>query len=297
MSVIPTPSTPSPTPADPTPSAVAAVVGDPAAAAAPKAEGEKKDDFLAPRFAALAKKEKAARSQIEAAKQLQAQIAEREAKIKELEAKYSKKPANPIEALMQHGFTYQEATDYILNGEKPTADLKIKTVEDRLAEFERKQEERELKALEDAKKDEERGRAEAIENFKGEIKDYVTKNADTYELINLHETYDLIYQTVAEHFQETREKGEPKILSVQEAADLVEKHLEDIVDRTLKTKKIQSRLSPKPSDPKADEPKLSSGPSKTLAAATFSSSAPSMLPAKTEMDRISRAMAALDGRK
>jgi hypothetical protein len=249
-----------------------------AAAAAP---AEKKDDFLAPKFAALAKKEKEIIQRQRATKELEAKIREREEKLAQSE---KGRPANPIEALQRAGYSYDDAVNFILNGQKLTPDQEVKSVRDEIQAFKADQEKKEKlrEAAELAKQQSQY--EETIENFKQEINGFVDQNASEYELIKINEASHLIYDTIEEHFTRTK-----KVLSTKEAADMVEAYLEDQVKKVAATNKFKSKIMPQAA-PKQEE--QSKEPSKTLSN-SMTSSAASLLPAKTEQDRMQRALAAL----
>src|SRR5271166_1356124 len=86
----------------------------------------------ADRFAALAKKERAIQKQL-------AEVKQREAKAKEWETLKASAASNPLKALEVLGISYEQLTNYILNGQKPTADLQVKQVQDELAKLKQDQ--------------------------------------------------------------------------------------------------------------------------------------------------------------
>lgn len=208
-----------------------------------------------------------------------------EARIKELESKYAK-PGSPEEALGRYGFSYDDLVSYKMNDNRPTADMEVKTVRGELEEF-KKSFMQEKEAFQKQQQDSARQQAETITaNFKTEIKDTVSGDLDKYELINLNlepeEAADLIYDTIEQHYQKTK-----RVLQVAEAAELVEKHFEDRAGKLFTAKKLASKFAPQPA---AKTPATSS---KTLSN-SISSSASTMQPARTQDDRMARAMAALD---
>lgn len=244
----------------------------------------KKEDMLSPRFAALARKEKAAFKKLEAAKQYEQALKDRETRLKEMESWFDKAKQDPEEALKKMGWSYQDLTNYYLNNKQVTPDVQVKAVEEKFNSFIKQQEEKERLATEEAKARAEKEHEEHINRFKSSINEFVTSNKDDYELINLYEQSELVWATIEQHFEKTQ-----KVLSNKEASDLVEKYLESELERAAPTKKFQSKFS-KPQDPeKAQAPVPQS---KTLSN-TVTSSAPSLLPAKNEQERLQRALAAL----
>lgn len=257
-------------------------------------EPPKKEEPLSSRFAALARKEKAALKRSQETKQREAEISAREAKLKELEDSYTLGKQNPIEALKRLGWSYEDITNHILNDQKPTPEREIKSVRDEMAQWRKEQAEKEEKAKLDQEDRQKSQYKQAIEDFKVEMNDFIETNSEAYELINLHEQQELVYATIEEHYSESMKSGKPKILSNKEACDLVEKYLEEQLDKLAQTKKFKSKFQ-QAQEPQAtkDDSKGTQAMTKTLSNTMVSSSSPSLLPAKTEQERLQRALAAL----
>lgn len=252
-----------------------------------------KEEPLSAKFAALARKQKA----LEAEKSKWKEERHKEdgdrseyLKWKEDQSK-PKAKKTPIEALMTEGYSYEDAAQFVMNDNRPTAEFRVKEVETKFETFKREQEEKEAAKLESEKTQSESQQAKAIEDFKTSINDYVIQNADTYELISLHEAQGLIYDTISAHYEQTKEEGSPKILSTKEASDLVEAYLEERVEKSIATKKLQAKL--KPADEQKKESAVQAFTSKTLNNSVTSSSGTARSPARDEAERIQRALALL----
>ncbi len=234
----------------------------------------------ADRFAALAKKERALQRQM-------AELKAQQSKVSEYEAARKAAAQNPVKALEALGLTYEQLTQFLLNGNKPTPELEIASVKQ---EIERLRNETALKEKAAREAQEQAARAEyqrTLSEFNAEINDYVKSNADKYELTAMYQGESIVQATIEQHFNNTK-----KILSIQEATELVEKYFEEQVAAAQKTKKFQAKSQPKEGgQPKGEQAAKTSSP--TLAN-ELTSSAPSLLPAKTESDRLRRAMAALE---
>lgn len=233
----------------------------------------------AERFAALARQEKGLR-------QREQGIKEREARLSEFEGLKQQVSANPIKALEALGITYDQLAQFML-GQPPAPEDAVKKVESRLEQLEKQR----LQEAEDAKKatklKAEAEYKEVLEDFGREVRDYVTTNKDKYELTNMYEGQDTVQATIEAYFAKTK-----KIMSIEEASDLVEAYFEEQVQNAQKSKKFSKKEVGQPArelegktQPKGASPTLSN---------ELTSSAPSLLPAKTENDRIARAMAALN---
>lgn len=288
-----------------------------------------KDEKLASKFAALSRKERQVVAKQQELKAAEAKIAEERSKmIAEVEAEKAKvqseikkvqefeqlKKMNPLKAMEFLGYTYQQLGEIFLNDGKPTPEQEINRVksemEERLEAYKREQlesakkaqEEQELKAKkaqEEETKRIEAERLQVIEEFQTEINEYLLGNQDNYELINTNEQHDLVFATVEQHFEKTG-----RVLSIKEAADLVERFLEQQVEKNLATKKLKAKVSP-PSTAKVEQapkedtqvksqetaPATPVAKSKTITNDMTASSISK--PADTEEERWKRALAAL----
>lgn len=266
-----------------------------------KAE-EKKEPSNAERFTLAAKRERALIQEREAikaeqakwesqTKEREAQYVAREEKLKALEADFEEGRSNPLAALKKMGWSYQELTDFVLNNEKPTAELEVKRVRDEFGRFKAQIEQDKLKEAEERKKAEEEElkdletkRSQAMEKFRTDLHSYIKSKADDYELINAYEEHDLVLAIIEEQYNKTGESME-----ADKAAALAEKYLEDKhMGKLAQTKKFQSRF--KQEELKAAEPKAPTpSPSKSLSN-NLGTNATSQLPANSEQERIRRAL-------
>lgn len=189
------------------------------------------------RFTQLARREK---QLIERERQTKEIHQKAEPLLKAIEAK------NPMAALEAMGMSYQDVTNWVLNdGQKPEP-----SVNDEIADLKKQlAEERQARVDRDKKKE-----TEYIENtindHKAKIKSAIETAGDDYELVVSHEAYDTVFEVIEEHYNQTlQETGEGELLTVQDAAAMVEKHLEEQAQRFLKAKKFQ----PKPAEPTGEQ--------------------------------------------
>lgn len=270
--------------------------------AAPVAEPPK-DQPKETASALLAKLARQRKEAMQATKKLSAvdqEKAELLKRVQELEAKVSQKPANPLDALKSAGFGYEDATNFVLNDNKLTAEQQVKMLEQRLEAIQRESEEREQKRLEEEANRAKQTVAQQEEAFKTDVVDYLDQNKATYELTaneDPQEVADTVLQVIKQHFSQAmqewedagREGKRPKALSTKEALDLIEAHLEEKVSKYIDTNKIKSKFAPKPAE---TEQKGQTAPtSKTLSAAVTTSSAS---PGAKIVDPVARAMSALE---
>ena len=245
------------------------------------------DPKVSSRFAALSRKERAIVQRQSEVQAKEAELAKREAALKAFEDKWQ---ADPYKAAEEKGLKYAEWTNRILSDGKPSTESAIGDVR---AEVERLRQERteEKRAAEQAALDaQKRANEEIVAQFRTSVTDYAKAKAEEFELINVNDASNLVIATIEKHFEDTQQ-----ILDTHKACELVEKFLEEQVEKATKTKKFLAKASPQPKE----EPKSAQGAGsqpKTLTN-NMTATAPGFLPAKNEADRIKRAMAALERTK
>lgn len=243
--------------------------------------------FLAKKEAGIVKAKQALRAEMEAIAREKAEIQNWRKQIESAENRKSTYKSNPLAVLEDHGLTYKELTDYILNNNTVSTEAQIKALHERI---EQQEKQRELERQELVRRENERHaerEAQVIQEFKTEIENFVKRESEKYELTNLYDSQDLVYDTVEEYFNKTG-----KVLSIPEACDLVEAYLEKQVEKSLATKKLSIKVATKaPEDSKVA---VKDQPRRTLSNTEYTSSTPSFVSPKVENDRMSRALAALE---
>jgi hypothetical protein len=264
------------------------IEGQEAAAPQPKpAEGSNRFAFLAKKEAAIVRQRHELKAQMEALASQRSEVEKLRAEIDQVKGRKASYRSNPLAALEDAGLSYKELTDFILNNNTVSTESQIKALQDKISEVEsarqRDAEEREEAAKRQAAERE----VAVISEFKNEISNFISSKKDEYELTNLYDSSDLVYDTVEAYFEKTN-----KVLSIPEACDLVEKYLEKQVEKSLQTKKLGQRFQKPAEQPIAN--KDPSAPRRTLSNQNYTSSTPSLVSPKVENDRMSRALAALD---
>lgn len=253
------------------------------------------EDPVSPKLAIMAKKERAlVQKQQEFQRQQMEWQKERDAMRAELEqerAKRSKWKENPDLALEELGWDYQRLTERQLSGGDVTPKDLEKKFEEKFKSFEQRMEEEKAALKKQAEEEQAKKAAQIVEDFKGELKNFVKQNADKYKLSNLFDQEaELLYDTIDAYYNTHN-----KILSNDEASDLVEKYFVKLYEDA------QKALTPAEKRELEEEKKalgvVDKKPSSTTLTNNMQSTAPSMLPPKTEADRMKRAMAALEGNK
>ena len=283
----PVPEAPAPTAADvlaTTPETEAAPV-EAAPAPAPAPEKPRSD-----RFAALARKEAEVFRKQQAVRAQQAEIARQAEEIRAFQEAKRQAALNPIDALKQLGLTYEQITEYVLNDNKPTPSAEVQSVRQELEEFKRVQREEQQRLVEQQKAMIAQEQQQIISAFRDEVNDYVTQHSETYELTALYGGHNLVSDVVEEHFKQSG-----KLLTIPEAAKLVEEHYEDLARKAQATKKFaatQQKVASPQGQTTATAPKIGPTLSNDLSAvATAAPKSP-----RSDADRIAAALARLEGR-
>lgn len=186
---------------------------------------------------------------------------------------------------------YETLTDLRLNG-KPTADLQVAELRDELektkAQIAKDREDAEKAARESAREAEQQAETEFIDKAHSWIKGAGEK----YELINLLGSHAEVTSLIKTHWNDQikAEVAEPKLLSVEEASQMVEDWLEQQVSKAASSKKLTNKKAPATELPKT--PEGSPREARTIADLNGSSAPPAA--ARTEEERTKRAYAAYD---
>ncbi len=225
-------------------------------AAAP--ETQKPDDKFAAKFAALSRQDKILKQRHEAVARKEAELAQKE---KEWQAKLAAQDTelgqyksykeqikqNPLKTLEADGLTFEQLTQMQLNEQNPTPEMLIQRLQKQMDDKYSKQLE-DLKAqiAEKEQKAQENQVNQATTAYKQSINAEITANSDKYELIantpygSKDTSEDLVFEVVEEFFNKNQ-----RVLTVQEAADMVEKHLEtEELKRREKLKKFKQTSQP-----------------------------------------------------
>lgn len=260
-----------------------------AAPAVPEAQIQEpvpeKEGLASPRLAAIAQKERAMLQKRMEMKRYDQELRHREQQVRNFDQLRQSAKINPIKTLESLGLNYTDLTNYVLNGEKPTPEAEINGVKDEIERLKQAQYEKEQRQIQQQVAAAQQEYEEQLNDYREGIAEFTTANDTDYKLLNAYDAHEMVLATTHEHFRRTRAQGKPKLLSMKEAADLVEGYLRDEVT------KGHSLLSP-PQVQTQSGPDEERSTSKTLNNQMLSS-APSMLTPSVENDRIRRALAKL----
>ena len=74
--------------------------------------------------------------------------------------------------------------------------------------------------------------------YNQELKKFISDKSDQYDLISTFEAGDEVFNVIKTVYLKTSEKGTPKLMTFDEACDLYEKKLEELVEGMKKSKKV-----------------------------------------------------------
>lgn len=176
-----------------------------------------KSDF-GRQFSALSRKEKEVRQRELALEQKEKSISGTDFK--------TKLKMNPKEALAEAGIDFDYLTQvFLADGQIPPANQKefelqntIKQLQDRLDAFE-------------AKNAPVSAEQQALDEFVQGLDEHITSNSEKYTLIMEQDAQQVVYDVIESAYAESVKQGEPRIMSYEEASDMVEAYLRDSVKK------------------------------------------------------------------
>lgn len=197
---------------------------------------------LAAKFAEAARRNSALRAK---QREVKAPLIEKDSKIQELEAELARlkkyeEVEDPMELLNLRGIKYEDLIARNLDPESFEAKSEYKKVMDEVAALKKELSDRD----EAARRKEEELAQRSIEDGKKQyleyLKSYTEKNIEKYELIHAFGAHEDVFDVIAETMRKTG-----KLISDDEAADLVEKVLEEnYLDRFSKINKLKNKITP-----------------------------------------------------
>lgn len=229
----------------------------------PAVKPDQDPDFVR-KFATLTQKER--------------ELFKKERQLKEMQAKFQKyeqledlKSKDPFKYIKEQGIEFDSVVNAALRAdEPPTVEDKVKSLEEKIAAYEKAMEEKEQASKREREQ-------QAIDNFKKQIETQIKSDLEQYELINAQEEYETVFEVVQEHYRRTLETtGQGEVLPIEKAAQEVENYLLERAKKLLGLKKLAaSQATPTETHAKQSEASMAA----TLTASmTPASSAPVKLP-------------------
>jgi hypothetical protein len=251
---------------------------------------EKPKEYRSDRFAALARKEADLYRRQQAVRQQQAEIARRAEEVQRFNELKRQAALNPLDALKELGLSYEQITEYIMNDNKPTPSAEVMSLKQELEDFKRAQREEAERQRTTQREQIDAEQRQIVETFRSDVKDYIQQHADTYELTALYNGETLVSGVIEEYFGETG-----KLLTMPEAAKMVEEHFEELARKAQATKKFAA------TQPKAASPQVQANGSAPKLGPTLSNDLTARVASnpqrpRTDEDRIAAALARLEGR-
>lgn len=251
---------------------------------------QKADERISPKLEVLIRREQAAVNRERAAK---AKEQELEAKLKRYEEFESVK-SNPKKALEMLGLDYNQLTQSLISDGSIPPEVHIKKLEEKFDSLKSETEQKEQQRKQEEEQRAQQNAERAIQNFKGDITTYLSDNKERYELIEFEGQQELVFDVIDEHYNRTLdpESGIGKVMSIQEAADKVEEHLEKKYNDSKKLNKVKTLWGAVPAKTMA-EVVAKSGPSqkpKTLTNQMASTNTPNRTRPMTDDERVQKAI-------
>ena len=211
------------------PEATEPVVEQVAETTAPEEKSPTDDVDFASKFAALTRREKSIlRKQKEAE--------EKYGKVVEYEKAMAEARKNPVKFLESVGLSYQQITDFLLHDGKPTVESQLEELRLQYEEDKKRREQEKIELEESRKKEQEELYQQAVENHKKQIQSFLDTNRDDYELCALNDASDDIFDVMEEYYNTNG-----VMLSIDKAAEAVEKYLEQEAEKLFQAKKLAAK--------------------------------------------------------
>lgn len=188
------------------------------------------------RFAAMAKKEQRLRLRQEELKKTDAELQTKLAEVKKFEQLRQAAKSNPLAVMEELGLTYDELTNFVINGAQPVNEVKAE-----LERFKAEQVEDKRKSVEAEKARIDAEDKEVIQAFNQEVTEFVKQAGEKFELVNHFGQHQLVIDVIEENY-----KQNGRVINKEEAADIVEEYLLGEVEKATKTKKWLARQQPVP---------------------------------------------------
>ena len=231
------------------------------------AQAPEEDKKFAAKFAALSRREKAVAAKEKRAEQQLRQLEERmkqlEVSTKKEEPQVQTEPLEvrirkkPFETLAELGLNYETLTKMALNDGNLTPEVQMQLMRDEIEQSHRKEIDGIKKELQDRKtreeqlekQAEEKREAQLVDNFKGQISEFINANKEAYELAASEgqDGIELIYSVIAEDAERKLEENGGEItsddlMSIEEAARQIEDQLLEDAKKRLDLGKIKKLL-------------------------------------------------------
>jgi DNA repair exonuclease SbcCD ATPase subunit len=234
------------------------------------------------RFSALNRERKAlsakeveikkAMAQVESEKAEMAKWKEQQAAIKDAK--------NPLKALEAYGYSYEDAAQFLLNDSKPTPDLMIKGVEEKVQALQAQLEEERRQKTEYERKMLEQESQKTNQQAIDAIKTHLSANPD-FDALTALDMQNQVFAKINDHYNATGE-----VLQIDDVAKEMLGEVEKLLDLVTKTTVFKKKYAQAAQPAKA--------PPKTLSSQLHGQTQPTEKKApKTDSERLRNALALL----
>lgn len=203
---------------------------------APPVEAEKvpEAERLAAKYAEAARRNAMLRRQKQ---EVSAPIKEKDAELEKLRGELARLKkfediSNPLDLLKERGFTHEDLVKQSLNPEEFDTKSELQKMRDEFAEYKKLVEDEKRTGLETQK-------TKAVEDYQAHLKGFVEKAGEKYELIHTLGHHKDVYDVIEETYNRTG-----KVISDEEACDLVEAFLDKQLDQLTKINKLKNKITP-----------------------------------------------------
>lgn len=203
-----------------------------------------------PRLSLLAKMERKLKLQEQEYKQKMKELEEKQNKYKQYEEEETLW-SNPLELLKKKGWDMEKLNRHVIESSSEEdldpVSRKFKEFEETLKKKDTEYEEKMKKMI--AEKEEElkaKDFERQIAEFKSDIKSFLAKNSETYELINAEENgLDIVFDVIREDIARQQQAGKETVvpMDMKDAADKVETYLDSHVQKYLNLNKYKNKKS------------------------------------------------------
>lgn len=201
------------------------------------------DDDMSSRLAILSKKERGLMEKQKALAQKMKELEERNAKFSQWEELDRLSTENPAEFYKRKGLPFEQLQkkfmESLQDDELDPIQKQLKDLTQKLANKDEELKnllEEKLNERETTKKQQEI--EEQSKYYNQELKKYISEKSEDFDLINTFGAADEVFNVIKTVYLKTAETGNPKLMTFQEACELYEKKLEELVGGMSKSKKV-----------------------------------------------------------
>ena len=166
------------------------------------------------------------------------------------------KSSDPIQALKFAGFSETDLMNFLSsNQEEVTPEQKaVKLAQQEINKFKEEQAKKEKDLLDAQEKSKREQESKILEKFQSDIAEHIASDSEKYELCNFYgqQAQDLVYEVISTGLRESNE-----MLSIDEAAKMVEEYFEEQANQMISLKKLapkQPKVVEKPVEKPAEAP-------------------------------------------